>query len=81
MPEKSVLTVYSRRGCHLCEDLLAELETWLRGRAQIEVIDVDTDPALRDAYGLRVPVVSASGSELCHYQLDRSAVQAWLDSR
>ena len=80
MNETPMLTVYSRRGCHLCEDLLAELETWLRGRARIEVIDVDTDSALREAYGLRVPVVSASGSELCHYHLDRSAVQSWLNT-
>jgi len=79
MPEVPLLTVYSRRGCHLCEDLLAELETWLRGRARIEVIDVDSDASLRDSYGLRVPVVSASGRELCHYHLDRAVVQAWLD--
>ena len=41
---------------------------------------MDTDNTLRELYGLRVPVVSASGSELCHYHLDRSAVQAWLES-
>jgi hypothetical protein len=79
MTEDRLLTVYSRRGCHLCEDLLAELETWLRGRARIEVIDVDSDASLRDTYGLRVPVVSAYGHELCHYRLDRAVVQAWLD--
>jgi len=79
MTDERRLTVYSRRGCHLCEDLLAELETWLRGRASVEVVDVDSDAALKKAYGLRVPVVSAAGRELCRYHLDRAAVQAWLE--
>jgi len=79
MAEGRLITVYSRRGCHLCEDLLAELESWLRGRARIRVVDVDGDEALREAYGLRVPVVCAGDLELCQYRLDRARVQAWLD--
>lgn len=68
------LTVYSRRGCHLCEDLLAELEPLVRGRAEIEVRDVDTDDEWKAAYGLRVPVVELAGRELCVYRLDRRRV-------
>jgi len=74
-----VLTVYSRRGCHLCEDLLGELEPLLRGRAVVAVQDIDLDDALRERYHTRVPVVSAAGQELCQYHLDRPAVLAWLD--
>lgn len=74
-----VLTVYSRRGCHLCEDLLGELEPLLRGRAVVDVQDIDLDDALRERYHTRVPVVSATGQELCQYHLDRPAVLAWLD--
>jgi hypothetical protein len=73
-----VLSVYSRRGCHLCEDLLGELEPLLRGRAAIEVHDIDADPALRERYHARVPVVVGSGRELCEYRLDRAAILAWL---
>ena len=75
-----VLTVYSRRGCHLCEDLLGELEPLLRGRAAVTVKDIDLDDELRERYHTRVPVVSAAGQELCQYHLDRPAVLAWLDA-
>jgi hypothetical protein len=66
--------VYSRRGCHLCEVLLAELEPMIRGRARIRVRDVDDDPEWRSAYGERIPVVCVNGQEICEYQLDRQAV-------
>ena len=66
--------VYSRRGCHLCELLLEELEPLVRGRARIEVRDVDTEATWRDAYGLRVPVVCCDDDEICQYNLDRRAV-------
>jgi hypothetical protein len=68
------LIVYSRRGCHLCEALLAELETMIRGRAQIRVRDVDLDPEWRSSYGERVPVVCFDGEEVCELRLDRGAV-------
>lgn len=72
------LTVYSRRGCHLCEDLLGELEPLLRQRVRLAVVDIDTDPSLRERYGALVPVVCADEKELCRYHLDRHAVLAWL---
>lgn len=68
------IIVYSRRGCHLCEVLLAELEPMVRDRAQISVRDVDHDPAWRSTYGDRVPVVCVDGQEICQYQLDRRAL-------
>jgi hypothetical protein len=69
-----LITVYSRRGCHLCEELLEELEPLVRGRAAVRVEDVDTQPEWVELYGLLVPVVYYAGSEVCRYQLDRSAI-------
>lgn len=66
--------VYSRRGCHLCELLLEELEPLVRRHARIRVLDVDDDPAWQAAYGERVPVVVCDGEEVCQYNLDRQAV-------
>jgi len=68
------LIVYSRRGCHLCELLLEELEPLVRGRARITVRDVDADPGWRADYGERVPVVHYDGEDICQYNLDRQAV-------
>jgi len=66
--------VYSRRGCHLCEELLEQLEPLCRGRARLIVRDVDEEAALAERYGAYVPVLEADGSEVCRYQLDRPAV-------
>lgn len=66
--------VYSRRGCHLCELLLEEIEPLVKRRARLRVLDVDDDPAWQTAYGLRVPVVVCDGEEVCQYNLDRQAV-------
>ena len=66
--------VYSRRGCHLCELLLEELEPLVRGRARITVRDIDDRPEWVAEYGERVPVVHCDGEDICQYNLDRQAV-------
>ena len=66
---KSVrLTLYGRAWCHLCDDMLAGLET-LRNEYgfSIDVVDVDADPALAHTYNERVPVLLVDGRELCHH--------------
>ncbi len=56
------VTVYSRQACCCCHTAIDLLETH-RGRHGfvIEVVDVDTDPALVEAYGHTVPVVAFDG--------------------
>lgn len=73
-----VFDVYSRRGCHLCEVLIEQLADTVSGRAEIRVHDVDTRDDWRLAFGLRVPVVSVDGREICEYTLDHAAVSALL---
>jgi len=42
-------------------------------------IDVDSDPALKKRYGLRVPVLAdALGNEICHARLDEAALREAL---
>jgi thiol-disulfide isomerase/thioredoxin len=72
-----ILTLYGRAWCHLCDDMLAALEP-LRAEAgfEVRVVDVDTDPALEEKYGERVPVLCDAQGEICHYFLDSAAVRA-----
>ena len=72
------LIVYSRRGCHLCEDLLEQLEPLCRDQATIEVRDVDARSEWQAAYGELIPVLEADGEEVCRHTLDRAAVLALL---
>jgi hypothetical protein len=73
----SRLVLYSRRGCHLCEEMLEDLESLCRDAA-LEVIDVDGDAALVSRYGARVPVLVADDREVCAGRLDRTALAACL---
>ncbi|MBA4142418.1 MAG: glutaredoxin family protein [Nitrosospira sp.] len=73
------LTVYGRKHCHLCENMVAalrELQAQLHFR--LEVTDVDSDDDLRSRYGERVPVLVAGDEELCHYQLDLVGLDAYF---
>lgn len=60
----------------------AALEPLLAGTgARLDVIDVDSDPTLRERYDERVPVLVCDGVELCHYHLDESRVRDVLGRR
>ena len=73
------LRVYSRPGCHLCELLLDGLLPLVRGRARVEVLDIDLAAGLLETYGTRIPVVELDGRVLCEYRLDRQAIEDGLE--
>lgn len=73
------LTVYSRQGCPLCDDLVLDLELALRGQsAGFEIVDIDSDPALVEKYQLKIPVLCAGDTELCFGRLDPTALASAL---
>ncbi|MER3419172.1 MAG: hypothetical protein C4290_01005 [Chloroflexota bacterium] len=59
------ITLYTRPGCHLCEEALALLRQATRGRLiPISTVNVDERPELAARYGERVPVAAIGGREL-----------------
>ena len=74
------LRIYSRPGCHLCEQLLEDLMPLVRGRAEIEVVNIDDDVELAREYGTRIPVLELAGRFICQYTLDERAIGAILDA-
>ena len=69
------VTLYSRPGCHLCDEARDVLE---RLSAQtpftIEEIDITRDDALHARYLERIPVVALDGEELFDYEVDERAL-------
>ncbi|MBM4071898.1 MAG: glutaredoxin family protein [Planctomycetes bacterium] len=54
--------VYTRTGCHLCEDAWTLLEDAQESHGfSLEAIDVDSDPELVTQFGECVPVVVVDG--------------------
>lgn len=75
------VTVYTRENCHLCEDAKATVEDVVEGvdtTVDVETVDVDTDPALRDEYGERVPYVLVDGTPKFKFRVDRDELEAAL---
>ena len=68
--------MYSREGCGLCEEMLAELVPWAQARdLPIDVVDVDADPDIRRRYGYRIPVLMLDGEPAAHTHLDVDALE------
>lgn len=73
------LTVYTRRGCHLCTDMTQALERLrLELAFDITTVDIDADPELRRLYDTRVPVLAAEGVEICYYFLEEQRLREHL---
>jgi hypothetical protein len=83
MPESAgsqdyLLRVYSRPGCHLCEEMVEALLPLVRGRLEIEVVDIDSRPDWKQEYDVRIPVLAFRGQTVCQYTLDVGALQKIL---
>lgn len=73
--------VFSRHGCHLCEDMLEQLRLLQQQHSfEIDIVNVDTDPELVSQYGTLVPVLTLGEQQICHYFLDQAAFLQALDS-
>ena len=79
------LRLYSRTGCHLCDEMLKELETLRRTTADIftvEVLDIDREPEMQRRYVLRIPVLTteAGGEVVCETRFHQQSVLDYLSS-
>jgi glutaredoxin len=76
------LTLYSRPGCHLCDEARAQLESFLSDRPEAELRDVniEDDERLHAEYLERIPVVAVDGEVVSELVLDLDAVRARMDT-
>ena len=73
------LSLYHRRGCHLCDEMLEAVEHLLIGRnIEIVMVDIAEDPVLIASYGEDIPVLFAGSYEICRHRLDADRLLQWL---
>lgn len=73
------LTLYTRAGCLLCEDMAAAVYALIAGTGHgLVPVDVDADPALKAKYGWEVPLLFDGDTEICRHQLNLPAIREWL---
>jgi glutaredoxin len=72
----TVLTLYGKPGCHLCDEARAALATL---DAEVHEVDVSVDPRLHAEYGERIPVVELDGVEVARFHVDLADLKSRLD--
>ena len=75
----ATVTVYTRADCHLCEEAIGTIRRVADDEVTLDIVDVDDDPALRSAYGERVPYVLIDGRPAFKYRVDEAELRRRLD--
>lgn len=74
------LVLYTRAGCHLCEEAKAELApVLLEFGVALREVDVDTDPALAARFGQDVPVLMLDDRKLAKHRIDAAQIRRALE--
>ena len=79
---KPQVTLYTRAGCHLCEEAKRAIEA-ARGRADFdyEELDIDRDAELRRRYNDEVPVIAINGVKAFKYRVEAKELLKKLEAR
>lgn len=75
------VVLYTREGCHLCDDvkdLLRAFSRWLP--APVEV-DIDTDPELQERFATCVPVVEFDGKVRFRGRVDEMLLRRLIEGQ
>jgi glutaredoxin len=76
------LTIYSRPGCHLCDDMKAVVTRVARTiPLTLQEIDISTDAALEAEYGLEIPVLLVEGKKAAKYRIGEEELRKVLAGR
>ena len=65
------VTLYTRPGCHLCEEAKVAIAPLLREfGAALREINIENDPALEERYGWEIPVVFIGQRKAAKHRVD-----------
>ena len=70
-PRPARVLLYSRPGCHLCDDARAVVEAVCAELGErFEEVSIDDDPALRERFGEEIPVTFVDGRQHDFWRVD-----------
>jgi glutaredoxin len=76
------VTLYSRPGCHLCDDMKAVVQRVAREMPiTMETVDISSDPELEARYGLEIPVLLVDGKKAAKYRVSEEELTRILAGR
>jgi glutaredoxin len=66
-----VVTLYTRPGCHLCEEAKRVMAPLLREfTAALREVNIDKDEVLEERYGLDIPVIFIGARKAAKHRVD-----------
>jgi len=69
--EPRVVTLYTRPGCHLCEEAKALIEPMLAEfGATLREVNIDEDAVLRQRYDTEIPVIFIGSHKAAKHRVD-----------
>jgi glutaredoxin len=76
------VVVYSRPGCHLCEEAIEQIIALHQEgyRFNLHEVDIESNELLLRRHLERIPVVEVDGIEVSELILDRAGLKARLDT-
>jgi len=78
----SRVILYSKPGCHLCDDARVVIERVCADLGEsYEEVSILDDPALQERYGEEIPVTFVDGRQHDFWRVDESRLRAALASR
>ena len=77
---KTIVTVYSRTGCHVCENAISLLNGLREELSfEIEVKLIDGNPDLERLYGEQIPVIQIDGEHHDFWRVDEDRFRTSLE--
>ena len=76
------LTIYSRPGCHLCDEM-KEVVARVARRVPLALdeVDISSDPALEQRYGLEIPVLLVNGTKAAKFRVTEEELTRIVSAR
>lgn len=75
----SVILLYMKAGCHLCDDARAHLEDLAADHHfTFDEVDIRRDPAIFERYRYRIPVITIDGVERLEGRITADDIRALL---
>jgi glutaredoxin len=69
--KKAIVTIYTRPGCHLCDEAKATmLAAGCNAEFALEEINIDEDEELQERYRYDIPVVLINGVKVFKHRVD-----------
>ena len=73
------VTLYSRPGCHLCDDARAVIAAVCEDLGEtFTEVDIESDPDLEDRFGEEIPVTFVDGRQHDFWRVDETRLRTAL---